>query len=293
MRVSVARHAFLSGWDALFILLGLHFAEVLVGAVLHDFRGLLGLDESARSALTLLLASAVVFTLAMRFTRTRYGEMFHASTSSSPAATAALLIVPVVALVPALVLLGAGLTEWLVRIAPLSGWELEMLEQLADDSPAALVLVCVLAPVLEEMLFRGLILRGFLARYPRWPAILGSALLFGAAHLNLYQFVVCSLGGVLLGWLYERTRSLIPCIALHAAYNAAVTWAEWQHAKAPADLWWDGSLPAWALALGLAGVAGLALARMLRPRAGVTDFLAAAPAAPYSAFDPNEEGPCP
>lgn len=271
MRVPASRHAFLSGWDALFILLGLHFAEVLVGAVLHDFRGRLGLDESGRSALTLLLASAVVFTLAMRFTRTGYRELFHASSSSSAVATAALLVVPVIALVPALVLLGSGLTELLVRIAPLSGWEQEMLDQLADDSLAAVVLVCVLAPVLEEMLFRGLILRGFLARYPRWPAILGSALLFGAAHLNLYQFAVCSLGGVLLGWLYERTRSLIPGIALHAAYNAAVTWAEWQQAKAPADPWWDGSLLAWALALGLAGLSGLALARMLRP-ARVTDL---------------------
>ena len=40
-------------------------------------------------------------------------------------------------------------------------------------------------------------------------------------------------GAVVLGWLYERTRSLIPCIALHAAYNACVTWLDMQ--EVPAD----------------------------------------------------------
>ena len=62
-------HAFLSGWDALFLLVGLHLTESLVGSVLQE---LLQVDETALSALTLLLASAIVFTLAMRFTRSRH-----------------------------------------------------------------------------------------------------------------------------------------------------------------------------------------------------------------------------
>lgn len=275
--ITGSRHAFLSGWDALFILLGLHFAEVLVGSVLHDFRGLVGLDEAGRAALTLLLASALVFTLAMRFTRTGYRELFHASSSASATAVAALLLLPVLALVPALVLIAGGIMEILLRFAPLSGWEEQLFEKMGDGSVASVVLVVVLAPVLEEMLFRGLILRGFLAWYPRWQAILASALLFGAAHLNLYQFVVCALGGVLLGWLYERTRSLIPCIALHAAYNAAVTWVEAQEAGGAGAPWWAGSLLAWSLALGLAGAAAIALARMLQP----------------ARRDKKEEQPCP
>lgn len=39
------------------------------------------------------------------------------------------------------------------------------------------------------------------------------ALEFSVAHMNDYQFAVASMIGVLLGWLYERTRSLIPCSA--------------------------------------------------------------------------------
>jgi len=82
---------------------------------------------------------------------------------------------------------------------------------------------CVVAPVLEEMLFRGVILRGFLRQYSRTFAILWSATLFGIAHLNLYQMATALVLGIVSGWLYERCRSLWPCILLHAAYNGFVT----------------------------------------------------------------------
>jgi membrane protease YdiL (CAAX protease family) len=82
---------------------------------------------------------------------------------------------------------------------------------------------CVAAPVLEEMLFRGVILRGFLRQYSRTFAIVWSAALFGIAHLNLYQMMTALAIGIVAGWLYERCRSLWPCILLHAAYNGFVT----------------------------------------------------------------------
>lgn len=83
---------------------------------------------------------------------------------------------------------------------------------------------CVLAPVLEEMLFRGLILRGLLTRYPPSVAIIHSAALFGLAHLNIYQFTVGFSTGLLLGLAWQRTRSLWPCMLLHAGFNAGVVW---------------------------------------------------------------------
>jgi uncharacterized protein len=250
-------------WDAVFLLIGLHFAEGLVALVLHDFRSALGLSDEAREAMTLLLASAIVFTLAMRFTRTRYAKLFHAS-PVPPATTAATLLLPVVGLVPVLVLLDTLVMDGLVAVVPLAGWEEELFARFAEGTLPGILMICVLAPVIEEMLFRGLILRGFLARYPRWPAIVVSALLFGASHLNLYQFVLASFSGIVLGWLYERTRSLIPCIALHAAYNGAVTWLNVQP-----DAWdefrWDGSVAAWSFALGAALLSVAALRRMLPP----------------------------
>ena len=260
------RHAFLSGWDALFLLVGLHFTEGVVGAVVDDFAPRFRWSEEAGSAITLLLASGIVFTLALRFTRTPLAMLLHGA-PASPAATAALLVPPVLALVPALVLAVTVLTEWLLAVAPLSGWEEDLFASMSGDTLLAVLLVVVLAPVVEEMLFRGLLLRGFLARYPRWPAIAASALLFGASHLNIYQFAVGVLLGLPLGWLYERTRSLIPCIALHAAYNACVTWLDTQEVPADAGpAWWEATPAGWGAALLLATLGVATLQHILRSR---------------------------
>ena len=94
-----------------------------------------------------------------------------------------------------------------------------------------------LAPVLEEMLFRGVILRAFLHRYPKGAAISVSALYFGIAHLNVYQFALAFLLGLVLGWLFERSRSLLPCIALHAVYNSSVLLGESSATGSPVLLW--------------------------------------------------------
>lgn len=109
-------------------------------------------------------------------------------------------------------------------------------EELSRHIGVALLTLAVAAPVLEELLFRGVILNGLLRNRRPWVAIGQSALLFGLIHFNPAQSVSAGLLGVLLGWLYYRTRSLGLCIALHAINNglgfAAMRWApaSWQHA---------------------------------------------------------------
>ena len=78
----------------------------------------------------------------------------------------------------------------------------------------------VVAPLTEEFLFRGIILRGFLNHYSKRKAVVASALLFGAFHLNPWQFFGATIMGVLFAWLFVRTRSLIPCLFGHALINA-------------------------------------------------------------------------
>lgn len=84
----------------------------------------------------------------------------------------------------------------------------------------SLLLAVVIAPVTEELLFRGLILQGFLRRYSPRKAILASALLFAAFHGNPWQFLGALVLGVLFAWWFLQTRSLIPCILGHAVNNA-------------------------------------------------------------------------
>lgn len=81
--------------------------------------------------------------------------------------------------------------------------------------------ICLLAPIAEEMVFRGAALRTLLAWKPehRWLMIMLSALLFALAHLNPAQFIHPLLIGLLLGWMYERTRSIVPGIIYHWSNN--------------------------------------------------------------------------
>jgi len=88
--------------------------------------------------------------------------------------------------------------------------------------PLGFFAICILVPVAEEIVFRGAILRvllDFFGKKMHWIAILISALVFGAAHMNLAQFLHATLLGLLLGWLYYRTGSIFPGIVLHWVNN--------------------------------------------------------------------------
>lgn len=88
---------------------------------------------------------------------------------------------------------------------------------------AAVVLFAVLAvgaPLVEELFFRGLLLRSLLARTWVPVAILGDAALFALAHFELVQFAGLAAFGVVLALLAWRTGRLAPCVSAHAAFNA-------------------------------------------------------------------------
>jgi uncharacterized protein len=97
----------------------------------------------------------------------------------------------------------------------------------ADDSSTALffvaVLVCVAAPIAEELFFRGFCFTAL----RRWIGVAGGAIatgvIFGAIHAGSAELVfLVPLGvfGTLLCVLYHRTGSLLPCMVLHALNNA-------------------------------------------------------------------------
>lgn len=88
--------------------------------------------------------------------------------------------------------------------------------------PWGYVAVGILAPLAEEVVFRGAILRtllGIMSKKNHWVAIMISAAIFGAVHCNLAQFINALLMGLLLGWMYYRTGSLVPGILLHWVNN--------------------------------------------------------------------------
>lgn len=88
----------------------------------------------------------------------------------------------------------------------------------------ALLVVCV-APFVEELVFRGVLLAGLASRMHVAWAVLVSALIFGCAHLPDFGFLwypvpALVVMGLVLAWLRVKTRSLWPSVTLHATNNA-------------------------------------------------------------------------
>lgn len=83
-----------------------------------------------------------------------------------------------------------------------------------------LLFLAIGAPVVEELFFRGLVLRALLGRMPVPLAVIVSALAFALAHFEPVQFAGLAVLGVILGVLAWRTGRLGPSIAAHASFNA-------------------------------------------------------------------------
>ena len=100
------------------------------------------------------------------------------------------------------------------------GEELERRQQFFSGIAGALN-ACIFGPIMEEICFRGLVLEGLLkTRCRPWLAILISALLFALLHGLGANFVTAMLFGILVGWLYWRTGSIIPGIIIHITNNS-------------------------------------------------------------------------
>ena len=89
------------------------------------------------------------------------------------------------------------------------------------------VALAVWTPVAEEVFFRGFILRGLANRWGFAPALIVSAAVFSALHLAPALLLPVLVTGLLLGFLYQRTGSLWPCIAVHAAQNLVAVLSTW------------------------------------------------------------------
>jgi membrane protease YdiL (CAAX protease family) len=128
--------------------------------------------------------------------------------------------------------LASGLVVW-----TLPSWLAERLERWLDTSTLSVLgegltspdlvgrlilafAVAGVAPVLEEVVFRGYVWRALEVNVGRTAALLGSTLLFCAYHLDPVQSLALLPTAALLGWLRLRSGSLVPSIVAHFANNA-------------------------------------------------------------------------
>ena len=128
---------------------------------------------------------------------------------------AGILISLTVAMVYAGILTGLGLDD-------------EVRSPSIFDEPGTVVLIVgsimavAVAPVVEELFFRGFIFSGLLSRLTVKQAAIGSAALFALAHIHPLSYAPIFIIGLVLAWVYRTTGSLANAMLVHASYNGVI-----------------------------------------------------------------------
>lgn len=94
----------------------------------------------------------------------------------------------------------------------------------------------ILAPLLEETVFRGFLLTTLTKFMPTWVAVLISSFGFGAAHASARDLPQLAALGTLLGFSYVRSRNLLTPMLIHGAWNGTVLVALFTLASSGVDL---------------------------------------------------------
>lgn len=126
-------------------------------------------------------------------------------------------------LIPVLILSTLALVVGLERVGaliPMPSSVQKFFEKMVTKDIFSIITLVVAAPILEEILCRGIVLRGLLKNYSPQKAIVISAIFFGALHMNPWQALPAFMGGLFLGWTYYKTQSVIPGMIIHATINS-------------------------------------------------------------------------
>ena len=153
------------------------------------------------------------------------------------------------------VMLSLGLIiplTWLQEMLP-DKWTQDLMQaefSVLLKSPMGYLVIGLIAPIVEEVVFRGAILRALLEWGKEnmsegikgvWTCIIISALLFSIAHFNPAQMPHAFVIGCILGWMYWRTGSIIPGIMFHLTNNTVA----FVIAGMFPDIPYDAKLPAY------------------------------------------------
>ena len=204
-----------------FVFLGI---QILTSSVVQGGYSLLTKTPVAElptlaTVITMVLFSAVTLVV---FLRLRWATTSRRYVRSKPWTVLTWCVIAAVgAIVPSLFLQGLlpEFPEWAQKMAEEADRNMAQLMMM----PVGYMVLALLPPVVEELVFRGAILKSLLRWQPqrRWAMIALSALLFAVAHLNPAQMPHAFVIGLLLGWMYMRTGSVVPGIAFHWANNTA------------------------------------------------------------------------
>jgi uncharacterized protein len=229
-------HWDLNGAEVTMLVLGIFFCGLIGQVVAHQLFSASLKDSPQRAGLEVVIYGVgfhgvallgwPIFRLARRLLNADYGVVAPPLVESRReplakvfvhALSALVIAIPVIALTSAtwnLVLRALGLPDDPQDLLAVFN-SVESVPVLA----AMLFIACVLAPLNEELLFRGAIFRFCRQRFGRAIALLVSGVLFGALHGNWAGFIPLAVFGVVLALAYERTGDIRVSIVAHGLFN--------------------------------------------------------------------------
>lgn len=236
----------------LLLTVGLLLADTAVQVAVMAATGRLFLAAGLGSLAALLLLRAVVRARGDRCRR------FCAWRRPDPVVPAAVLLVAAGCWYPV-----ALLSSWSARLHPPPPEFLALLRnqlpRTAGGAAVAAIAVVLVAPLAEEVLFRGLLHRIARRWWPPLAAATLSGLVFALLHGEPWYLFGLAVLGVLLGLVFELAGTLLAPWLLHAAFNAVSFWLMLRHPESLAAPAAAPSVHPGALAASLAAVAaGLA-----------------------------------
>lgn len=125
---------------------------------------------------------------------------------------------------------GAGVSIALnivIALTNMAGKDTTFVEvsDMITSNPLFVTIICagILIPIVEEILFRGLIFNRIKCQYNFLAGLLISSLLFGIYHGNIVQGIYATLLGIFLGFAYHKTKSILIPIFIHMGGNTFVS----------------------------------------------------------------------
>lgn len=103
---------------------------------------------------------------------------------------------------------------------PTAEWLEDIIIEKAETPLILIIHLTMIAPIFEEIIFRGFFLKRFIPSYGVTKAIIISSFLFAIIHGNIHQGVNAFVIGIIIGYVYVKTGSLLTCIWIHFVNNA-------------------------------------------------------------------------
>lgn len=223
-------------WESLLILLIFFFVGSLIaGAVIV---AIFGLQEMPNADMTLLYIIPIIpvflYIYIRSYTCYKSAKVFDAAgdglakaphikidapVSRSQGRRLSWVVIGLILLIGTLVL-GYALDPLMSSIEMTDALK-SIYEKMDFNNPSAMFSIVVLAPLCEEFIFRGTILRGVANKQTPAAAIVVSAILFGIIHLNLMQGVGAAIIGLFIGYTYYKSHSIWAAVFVHFVNNGS------------------------------------------------------------------------